>query len=62
MVVDGADNPVDELATPEQRLESGLALEDVHGVLGLALAQAAQVAPAKRTLERRRRLERWQPP
>ena len=27
-----------------------------------ALVQPAQVAPAKRTLERRRRLERWQQP
>ena len=27
-----------------------------------AVVQAAQVAPAKRTLERRRRLERWQQP
>ena len=27
-----------------------------------ALAQVAQVAPERRTLERRRRLERWQPP
>ena len=42
--------PSPPLATPVRRRANN------------ALAQVAQVAPERRTLERRRRLERWQPP
>ncbi len=47
---------------PTARHHSNHGLPRLRRRADSALVQAAQVAPAKRTLERRRRLERWQPP